>query len=281
MGNPRSGTSLLRSLLNMHGQLCIAPECGFLLWLHDRWKHAAWTDEDLGRFADEVAASKKFDTWRVPTADLKEYLRTHHPVDFAHAAELVYRCYALHQGKSILAWGDKNNYYTAHVHAIRGIYPDARFVHIVRDPRDVAASYLELSRALISSAHRPVLPVDAGTIARDWSAVNAGLMRDLEGAPGVVVLRYEDLVAQPLKAIAPVYGTLGLQPLTSMPRDGHMGTLDEPAEFMQWKRKLSEPVDAASVGRFAKDLSSDQIDAIESEAGDMMQRFGYGPSARA
>ncbi|MBK8497425.1 MAG: sulfotransferase [Flavobacteriales bacterium] len=281
MGNPRSGTSLLRSLLNMHEQLCIAPECGFLLWLHERWRSAVWTEADLVRFADEVAASKKFDTWRLPPDQLKEFLLAHRPEDFAGAAELVYRCYAERLGRSILAWGDKNNYYTAHVREIRSIYPDACFIHIVRDPRDVAASYLELSKASIDSAHRPDLPVDAATIAKDWSAVNDRLLQDLDGAPGVVRIRYEDLVVRPMESIAPVYSMLGLRPLTGMPRDGHVGTLDEPAEFMQWKRKLAGPVDAASVGRFASDLATEQIAAIEREAGPLMKRFGYEPFLHA
>lgn len=274
IGNPRSGTSLLRSLLNVHPQVCVAPECGFLLWLRPAWTDRTWDADAWSRFALEVHACRKFETWGIPIAALERELMAAKPASFPEAAGVVYATYARVRGKNNAIWGDKNNYYIGQVPEIRSMYPASKFIHIVRDVRDVACSYMELAHKAQGVQYRPELPQDAEAIAREWTRNNQAAMAALDGAVQVLI-RYEDLVAEPATAVNTLFRHLGLEPLDHMDANSHVGNLDEPLEFLHWKAKLTSPVDKASVGRFHKDLAAQDVRRIEAVAAALMDRFGY------
>ena len=67
LGNPRSGTTLLRLILASHSQIVIPPEAGFMCWLSQYYASAApssWKNKlFLEEFSLEVCKSKKFITW--------------------------------------------------------------------------------------------------------------------------------------------------------------------------------------------------------------------------
>lgn len=276
IGNPRSGTSLLRSLLNAHPSLCIPPECGFLLWLHADWKDTKWDQEAIGGFATAVFTSRKFETWGIEHDTIVQALSMLPIGSYADAASRVYRAYAAAKGKPNSVWGDKNNYYIQHVSDLRAIFSQARFVHIVRDVRDVACSYRELGRKDMASVYKPQLEQDCASIAAEWSANNLKARQALDGARHIRI-RYEDLVAHVEPVLNSIFSFLGVEQLSGTSRELHIRNLDEPKEFLQWKQKLSAPVDAASVGRYRQELPLAEIARIELEAGTLMAEFGYLP----
>ncbi len=277
LGNPRSGTSLFRSMLNAHPATVVPPECGFILWLADTWNKADWTAPGSAEaFADAVLASRKFETWELTKEHLLAELE-HAPVqDYRDAVTRVVQAYARSKGRSVQCWGDKNNYYVTQVDALKALFPDASFLHIARDVRDVACSYRELMGRSIDSKYKPVLSVDVAAIAAEWVENNSNVLAALEGHPGYLRLRYEDLVADVAGTMRTVFTKLGLPTEGLVGADMHLRSLDEPAEFLQWKAKLSAPADSASVGRFHAELSQAEIAEIETVAGPMMNRLGYG-----
>ncbi len=277
LGNPRSGTSLLRSLLNAHPNICIPPECGFLLWLHPNWKDVNWNADTKQAFAAAVYASRKFETWEIEQAVLVKALNNRAVGSFAEAASCVYRTYAASRGRAGGIWGDKNNYYIGHVAHLKGIFPSARFVHMVRDVRDVACSYRELGLKTINSIYQPRLESNCAAIAKDWRSNNESAQHNLSGTDHIRI-RYEDLVSRTESTINGIFTLLGIDRLIGTTSDLHMAYLDEPVEFLQWKAKLNGPVDVGSVGRFKQDLPPEEIQVIEDIAGSLLTEFGYLPN---
>jgi Sulfotransferase family len=99
----------------------------------------------------------------------------------------VYATYAASQGKTGSRWGDKNNFYRHHLAELATLFPSAGFVHIVRDGRDVAASYRALSTLSAGSKYAPRLPTAIAEIAADWiSGVRA--FREHASRPGVTAV---------------------------------------------------------------------------------------------
>lgn len=276
LGNPRSGTSLLRSLLNAHPDLCIPPECGFLLWLYPHWKDAQWTAQNRHAFAASVHASRKFETWDIEQDELVKALNCQDIGSYADAASCIYQAYASTRGHADSIWGDKNNYYIAHVARLKQIFPGARFVHIVRDVRDVACSYRELGHKTITSIYQPSLESNCAAIAEEWRSNNESAQLHLLGTDHIRI-RYEDLVTQTEKTINSVFDLLCIDQLEGTTPDLHVANLDEPIEFLQWKSKLKGPVDAGSVGRFKRDLAPEAIQEIEVIAGSLLTEYGYLP----
>jgi hypothetical protein len=278
LGNPRSGTSLFRSMLNAHPATVVPPECGFILWLADTWGTADWQAAGvLAAFADAVLASRKFETWELTKEQLLAELE---PVkDYRDAVTRVVQAYARSKGRSVQCWGDKNNYYVTQVQALRKLFPDASYLHITRDVRDVACSYRELMQRSIDSKYKPVLAVDAEAIATEWVENNTNVIASLADHPGYLRLRYEDLVADVPGTMRTVFTKLGLPTEGLVGADMHLRSLDEPAEFLQWKAKLTAPADSASVGRYRTDLPAEEIAVIERVAGPLMVQLGYALSS--
>lgn len=278
LGNPRSGTSLLRLMLNAHPDIAVPPECGFALWLSDRYAGLDLGDpETLSRFAADVAASRKFETWNLPEARLRGRLADRRFADYPALSREVYAAWAEMQGRAPALLGDKNNWYVAEAERLMEAFPEARIVHLVRDGRDVACSYLDLAAREIESPYRPRLPTDLTRIGEEWAG-NCLRLGALEG-PRMHALRYEDLLAAPEAELGRLCRFLGVDFDPAMLEFFRRN--DEPEDFLQWKAKTLEPLDPANAGRFRERLSAGQIAAFESVAAEALERFGYRPEAGA
>lgn len=272
LGNPRSGTSLLRLMLNAHPDISAPPECGFVMWLRDRY-----IDLDLGdasivaRFASDVSASRKFETWGLPRERLGRELAKRQYDNYPQMAAAVHLAYGTFRGKTPKVLLDKNNYYISDAQNVAAAFPDGRFVHLVRDGRDVACSYLELAKRSINSEYRPRLPVDIGAVAREWR--NNCMAADQLSPDRAMRVRYEDLTSEPVAELSRICEYLGVPFNASMVEFYRWN--DEPEEFIQWKEKTIKPLDRTSVGRYAKYLCKHDIIKFERIAGDALRHFGY------
>src|SRR5690606_213551 len=197
LGNPRSGASLLRSLLNAHPAVLIPRECGFMHWLYADWHGRTWDAPTIVEFARAVQATRKFETWELDARQVEEALMESGAGTYAQACSAIYALYARSRNKVISCWGDKNNHYITEAELLKTLFPAARFIHIVRDPRDVACSYLELHRRRQDdSPYWPALSPPGGGIAAEGLRNNrAG--PDETGTSTLVPANYEELVADP------------------------------------------------------------------------------------
>lgn len=283
IGNPRSGTTLLRLMLTNHPRLVVPPECGFAVWLHPDfgdWDGRVQRDPDLpAKYAREVVASRKFETWGLTESEVSSFLVDAGPQSYAEAVDAVYRLYARSIGKQIDAWGDKNNFYLAYIPRIREIFPSCRFVHIVRDGRDVACSYRALRSRPMQSKYAPELPVEISDIAEEWTTNLETIRCALNdvGTEAAHEIRYEDLIRNP-------EGTLrGVCEFLDQPFDAEMLAYhernrereQEPREFLQWKEKTLEPPSDSGIGRFRKELTPAEAIEFERIAGEMLAAYGY------
>ena len=284
LGNPRSGTTLLRLMITCHPRIVVPPECGFAAWLHKdfgSWNADSATDM-VPRFAEAVLSSRKIETWGLGApADggLRGFLETHRPVSYPEAAARVYQYYAEIQGQAFLRWGDKNNFYIDYIETLHAMYPRAFYVHLVRDGRNVACSYKDLHRRQIDSVYAPKLPFEIEEIARQWSGNNRKIGGELERlAPGrSYCLRFEDLVVEPESQLRVLCEALGEAYDPAM-LEYHLRNRErqlEPSEMMAWKRKTLRPPMASEVARYRDELSAAERAAFERVAGEILQRHGY------
>lgn len=283
IGNPRSGTTLLRLMLTNHSRIVVPPECGFAVWLYPKfsnWDERARHEPDLiPRFAQQVAASRKFETWNLSEDEVRSTLLQARPRDYAEAVDAVYRLYARSIDREIDTWGDKNNFYLEHIALIRELFPSCRFVHIVRDGRDVACSYRELTARLIHSKYSPDLPADISEIAEEWTSNLETIRRSLNAVETDAVheLRYEDLIRNPEDALRELCAFLGQSFDAGMLNyhERNREQAQEPREFLQWKEKTLEPPSDAGLGRFKRELTPNEINEFERIAGDVLSAYGY------
>ncbi len=187
LGVRRSGTTLLRVMLDRHSQLAVPDESYFIPQLADRHRGAI----DVGRFADDLRRIETLGEWQVPVEEVRARLRPGMPVGEAIGA--VYDVYAARQGKP--RWGDKTPMYMQHLGLLQRLFPDALYVHLIRDGRDAALSFLAMPEGIVTKtwAH----PRSAADFACQWRTEVAAARRlgDRVGARYLEV-RYEELVTE-------------------------------------------------------------------------------------
>src|SRR5688572_10431129 len=178
VGSARSGTTLLRLMLNAHRRVAVPPESRFVTEIK-------YDTEPIGveSFLRALGSHKRFEAWDLPLEAVKREIEGD-PVPYADALAAAYRAYAHVNGKEV--WGDKTPRYVEHVPFIARLFPDSRFIHLIRDGRNVALSYANVpfgpknvAKAAVLWAERVKKGCD------DGRALSAG--RYLE-------IRYEDLV---------------------------------------------------------------------------------------
>lgn len=277
LGNPRSGTSLIRIMLNCHSKVVIPPESGFLVWWYKKYKDIDISNVD--DFINDILSSKKIETWSLEIEKIKNQIKLNQPRSYAEFANIIYLSYALQHNKIPKILGDKNNYYTNHTKEILTIYPNAKFIHIIRDPRDVARSYKNIKNLSTNSEYKPILPENANDIAIDWNKNNNNiidLFKQINNSNHISI-RYEDLLTNTHYTIDKICEFLNIE-IEKQIFDFHSINKDnniEPHKTLDWKKKTREPIDSNNIGRFREILTTQEIHIIEEETRYLRHQFNY------
>ena len=235
LGNPRSGTSLFRLMLNSHPHVVVPPECGFLQWWYS--KYSTWSQSDsvnpyrIAEYVEDLISSKKIETWNLSKSVLINQIGKLKPENYTQLSSIVYSLYSPHKNGLV---GDKNNYYINHTQLIGNLYPDAKIIHLVRDGRDVACSYLALHSLDSKSVYAPKVSREIDEIATEWSSNTSKLNDFLKDKLGLVI-KYEDLILNTEETLKRVCDFLEIQYSTNMLRYYEKEFHDEPASTMDWR----------------------------------------------
>jgi hypothetical protein len=204
VGVPRSGTTLLRQMLRGHPRLVVPPESHFVPAVL-----AAPTAEAA---LDRMLGDEHFVRWGIDPADVRRRAATGQqtPAGMLRAA---YETYADAHGRP--RWGDKTPAYVVHIPLLAATFPGAQFVHIIRDGRDVAASWRETWWG----------PDDVLVTAHQWRRMIARGQAAAARLPHgrYLEVRYDRLVADPEPELARVLEFLG--------EEMHGGLLDYTERF--------------------------------------------------
>ncbi|MQA87558.1 MAG: sulfotransferase [Streptosporangiales bacterium] len=263
---PRSGTTLLRTMLNSHPELALPLETRFLM---EAWEARAsfgdLSDADRRRQLARWIFRRKRTRWHRLGVDQRPAIArlVSAPPTIGSLLGTCFLMYAEHHGKP--RWGDKRPMYDQHLDAIFAMFPDAQFVHLVRDPRATVASV----RRVGWSGGDVVAPTELW--GRSLRAVDA--WRGRLAPDQLLEIRYEDLVIEPRATMERVCGFLGLAPegIDSMLAFHERG--DVPQNRHHWQ--VSRPVTAASVRGWEKTLDAPEVAFVERALGAQMRRYGY------
>ena len=280
LSNPRSGSSLLRIICDSNQNLCVPPECGFLEWWYDKYRD--WNSNDINNgerinsFCEDLASSKKFETWGFDMLKLKSNILENKPTTYAQLVGLVYVTYAEIKNKSNVKWGDKNNYYITKLSLLYKLYPNAKYIHLIRDGRDVATSYMELKNIKSDSKYFPQLPTEINEIATEWLLNNNIIYTHCSALDKdqYLLLKYEDVLRDTENVCKKVCDFLGVEYDSNM-LVYYLGASKEPKATIDWKVKTSQKPDTLNINKYEKLLSHQQINAFNNIAGSMLDKYGY------
>lgn len=271
---PRSGTTLLRTMLNSHPELAIPRETHILV---DGYRtRAEWgdlRDVDNRRRLARWVVEREHSQYRQLTADPDELVASMvaAPPTLGSVLGAGFRLYADRHGKP--RWGDKRPSIVLNLDAVYAMFPDAQFVNLVRDPRAVVASIRRVGRRHGWDAYG--LPGATDTWERSIRA--ADRWRKRLGPDQFLEVRYEDLVTEPAATLGQIVEFLDLDAagLDAMLR--HHETADIHNRTMH--ALVSKPVTTERLRAWEQALRPKEIAFVESVVGEGMRRYGYEPTA--
>jgi Sulfotransferase family len=270
-GCPRSGTTLLRGLLNNHPDLAVPAETGFVLPLWTR-RHALGDlrrEDNKRRLAEWVfdtdgRGGRRIRAGVFTREQAFERVLAAPPTLGSVVAEL-FQMYADAKGKP--RWGDKRPAYATHLKAMFELLPDMQFINVVRDPRATAAS---LAGTLYAEVGEPFAN---GVSAWETSVARLDRVAARLRPDQLLDVRYEDLVRDPegqLKRICDWTGLRGGDAVATMIDGERRGVHRD-----DWHPYVAQPISTAPIASFRERLDPADIALAEWATSASMERFGY------
>jgi hypothetical protein len=262
LGVSRSGTTLLRVVLDRSAGIAIPDESFFVPLLARR--HGRTVDPE--RFLDDLARIQTIRDWGISADDVAP--RLHDGMATGRAIAAVFETYAERHGKP--RWGDKTPMYMRHLALLERLFPEAQYVHLVRDGRDAALSFLEMPEGTFTRtwAH----PRSTGQFACLWrkevSAARA--LGDRVGEARYREVRYEEFVAEPEETVAAICAYAEIPFATEML--AYAGTVDVSDKPHQLRLRRPPTVGVRS---WREEMSAEDLAAFEEVAGDLLEELGY------
>ncbi len=275
IGRERSGTTLLRSILHAHSYISIPPESTFI-WdlfpIYGNCQH--WTENTYRQFIKDLNLDVRFRLWGLDNSLLlKELTALGNRTTYQAVCQRVLACYNLQDKNERPLWvGDKNPAYTFFQKELHFLFPQARFIYIVRDYRDVLTSLWPLdfeTRWTAAMCYRWTLGYHKFLVMKE-------LYPDQ-----FYLLRYEDLVAQPESELKKLLHFLKL-PWDDTLMNYHRKTKkllgQLPGRLTPYLANLDQPVNPSRIGQWKTFLSKKQVKIAEAICSDLGSSLGYEPS---
>jgi hypothetical protein len=257
-GTNGSGTTLHRAIFDSHPNLAIPGESRFVARLAPRHSEREF---DPARFVTDLGKDDRFANWGLDLAEIETALGDQSIDSYPEAVRRVYALYAAKRGKT--RYGDKTQSNIHHLPLLAELFPEARFVHAVRDGRDVALAHTDgtkIEQVAVSWKRRVNAGREAGLDLGPDRYIESRfeeLIDDTEGA----VRRICDFIDLPYDPVMLTYYERAgdIVSTTAVP-DRHKDIFLPPTKGLRdWRRELSD----------------DQVARFEALAGDLLQDLGY------
>ncbi|MEU9838016.1 sulfotransferase [Actinomadura sp. NPDC048032] len=267
LGCPRSGTTLLQQMLHSHRRIAFPSETRFVHVSYDIRHRFGDLEraENRRALAEWITGGEgtKFRVLRLDAAAVVEEI-VQGPPTLGSAIAAVFRAYARQHGKQ--RWGDKRPSYFRRVPMLRRMFPDAQFIHLVRDGRDAVSSLVRM----------PWFDGDIHTAALTWrEAVDMGArLRTRLGPETFYEFRYEDLVADPEDALTRLCAFLGEEYDPAMTTAYRHARRTVPTT-RKWHLGTHEAVNGRQVGAWRHRLEACDADLVQHVLASRLRIHGY------
>ncbi|MBL7784732.1 MAG: sulfotransferase [Chitinophagales bacterium] len=286
IGYGRSGTTLLNNVLNAHPNVLATPENRFMLFFNQYFAPKTQLSRaDIDFFCDNAfkirdKAPTDFRTWLVNQERLRQSLYDQLPN--LHYIDL-YKITYLHnflalQKNDIRTIIDKNPSYTLFTDDLLQLFPNAKFVLMVRDYRDNMLSHLR---------HQMDAVVNPWFVGHLWRNFNARILHLQQQHPNRVrLLRYEDLIADFEGQVQQICQFLGIEFLPEMLQyqnsfAQNLGKVKaaieqyDPEILQAMHENVAKPINKSNVQTWKTKMSYEQQQIADYICGDLGEKFGY------
>ena len=270
VGKGRSGTTLLSTILDSHPNVASATESRFLLLVWQRYKGLKkWDASSADEYLQTVKRDYHIELFWEFEEGLLENLKQL-PAE-AKVQDLIKLTYiykkSMFPKEEIKFIVDKNPRYTLFIHKLNRIFPEAKFIRIVRDPRDNVASSIKYNnRKAIGIAYK-------------WKKYNQYFDGFEKGNENAATFSFEDLIKdkaayfERFEQFTNLSNLLAYEQARLAKKDEFERILNEPLK--EQHGHTVKPLDKKKVGHFQSKLKPIQIRNIEAIVFPYATKFKY------
>jgi hypothetical protein len=284
IGRPRSGTTMLKSLFDAHPNIIVPIEFPIIRELSYKYsKKNIWSKQDLTEFFNDISKTRfsefndtinYFELNKVNQEKLfKDLMECEGNTSFTTVIKVLYlNTFSVFPKENILLFGDKNPIYSMYVKEIFKIFPEAKYIHLIRDYRDHALSLLKLKVYQIPSI---------ALIAYQWKRSLRMTDKVKRKHPdNFYTIKYEDLVLSPKPEMKKIFDFLGiafnetiLNFNTKIQRE--FSTATNIDEFKNYHNNLINPVNTSSVNKWKTEMDKNSQMIADISVGNYAEKYGY------
>jgi hypothetical protein len=273
VGCGRSGTTLLQYLLNSHPNIIAPPECAFILLLHPRFgKIKHWTKKDVLEFVKALFSIQNFALWLMNKEELTEELIS--VMEYADYALICRMVFYQMRGKkeNVQVIIDKNPVYSLFIPKLLRLYPGAKIIHIIREPKDCVSAHLKrlIERNVFYTAWY-------------WLGFNNSIEKAKQKSPGIfLTILYEDLVKNAEQTMTKLCAFINVPfdiNVLQNPFPERLPLYSENKTFERIKvvhEGLLSPINDSNIGKWKKDMNKRDAAITDLITGNYaVSKYGY------
>jgi hypothetical protein len=262
---------LLQRVVNAHPAIAVTPESHWI----PKFPGKPWTETPEGAITKKLRrrllTHPKFARLGITVKEMKHIAPKREPISYAGLVSRIFDAYGRRRGKELV--GDKTPDYVRRIEKLHALWPFARFVHVIRDGRDVAISMREWRKLRPKPGDFATWPEDPVSTAAWWWEKNVRLGRRPQALLGPELyyeVRYECLVSQPRDTCQDLANFLGIHFDEAMLKfNENRG--DDPG--LEAKRAGLPPTPGLRDWR--SDMPVLDVERFEAMAGDLLSELGY------
>ncbi len=272
LGAPRSGTTLLQYLFKSHPKVSIpGEESHFIIPFYKKFKNIELSKKKIVSILMEMKKMRpQFFCEQVNPAlvindTLIDNMGLENVHDFPSLVQRLYQYNAESEGKVI--WGDKTPYYILHIKLLLEMFPDARFIHVLRDGRDVALSVLDRKHDFFI--------YNLYMAAKTWEFyVKTGREQGVKlRNDQYCEVKYEELVSRPGEVMKSLCDFIQIE-YTAKVLD-----FDRPksltTNLLKKTPMIQQAISKSNTAKWKRNLTSDKIELFDSSVGALLAELGY------
>jgi hypothetical protein len=272
VGANRSGTTLLRLMLNAHSRIAIPDELAYFRSSYagvsiEQWRSPSFSRNTYERIVRDFVNRSVRVCPLLDAYSLTDSITRHSATNLRHPYSTVLNTWAAHHGKH--RWGEKTPGNLFYIDIIQEMYPSAYFVYMVRDPRAGVASMLKTN-------FFPDDVVFNALSRRKHDRVAQQLLNKHVDDDHKITVRYEDLTANPEQTLRKICDCVGeaYEP-AMLSYYTNSSRFMKPTASSTFNAKATEPVTTERVSAWRDILSPRDTALIESICTAEFVRYGY------
>lgn len=263
VGVPRSGTTLIRNRLNSHTKISIAPEIHFFNHWWKRYKDFDLSESsDFNQFWEVFTNSERFKYLDIDAKDVLNDLNAQSNRSFKTLFQSVLKVYAQKSNKNV--YGEKTPANFLYVDKIFSWYPNAKVIWVIRDPRAVSSSYLDVPW----QKYGLIVPT------RKWNK-SIKIHSRFVNSHKLMTVKFEEFLKHESKILTEIFSFLGLDELLEKTNNYDNQKDLRTGWAHEHFKKADQEIDLKSIDKWKGKLSYREIIFIENFNKESMEKFGY------